>query len=275
MEYINKEKNIKIIANQINIGNSVSLGNNISISLKGDFQIGDFSRLGDNTHIKGNNVSFGKHLFHSAGLTIGGGGWQNPTANFEIGDRCTIHNNFINICQPVKIGNDVGFSGDVTILTHGFWLSVLDGYPASFSGVKIGDGVIVGFRSTIMMGVEIADYVVIGSNALVSKNLSEKGIYAGVPAKKIKDIEPLNIEQRVKKLEEIIENYKLIAKYHNIKAEVQINYPYISMKDFRFNVENFEYEGTEDIETDDLRDYMRKWGIRIYTNRPFQSKFEI
>lgn len=273
MEYLNKEKNVKIIAKKIKIGESVQFGKNISVFIKGEFRIGDYSRLGDDTQIRGNNIIFGNHLFNSSGLRIGGGGRQHPNANFKIGDRCTIHNNFINVCEPVQIGDDVGLSPDVSILTHGYWLSVFEGFPATFSGVKIGNGVIIGYRTLIMMGVEIADYVVVGANSIITKNLTEKGIYAGIPAKKIKEIKPLQIEQRVQLLNKIIENYLKIAKYHNINPNIKVDYPYVKVNNFRFNVETFEYEGIEDEETDDIRDYIRKWGIRIYTNRPFRSKF--
>lgn len=269
-----KEKNIKIIADKIKVGNNVSFGKDIDINIKGEFKIGDFSHLGNDVNIRGNNIKFGRHLFNSSGLRIGGGGRQHPNANFQIGDRCTIHNNFINVCEPVIIGNDVGLSPDTSILTHGYWLSVLEGYPASFLGVKIGDGVIVGYKSLIMMGVSIVDYCVIGANSTVTKNITKKGVYAGSPAKFIKEIIPLSDDLKIKKINEIVfDHYIPIAKYHGLNPDIKINYPIIELNEFRFNVETFEYEGIEDEETDDLRDYIRKWGIRIYTERPFISKF--
>ncbi|MDD3281832.1 MAG: acyltransferase [Bacteroidales bacterium] len=273
-KYEDSKKNVRIVANKINIGRNVQFGNNIDVSIKGDFELNDFSRLGHDTQIRGNNIKFGKHLFNTSGLRIGGGGRQHPNANFELGDRCTIHNNFINVCEPVIIGNDVGLSPDTSILTHGYWMSVLEGYPATFSGVTIGDGVIVGYKSLLMMGVSITDNVVIGANSTVTKSLQKKGIYAGTPARFIKEITSLSYEERVIKLNEIIEtHYMPIAKYHGINPNIKIEYPLIELNDFRFNVETFEYWGTEDEETDDLRDYIRKWGIRIYTERPFTSKF--
>jgi len=273
-KYEDLKNNVRIIANDIKIGKNVQFGKNIDVNIKGNFEIGDFSRLGDDTHIRGNNIKFGKHLFNSSGLKIGGGGRQHPNANFEIGDRCTIHNNFINVCEPVKIGNDVGLSPETAILTHGYWLSVLEGFPATFAGVNIGDGVIVGYRSLIMMGVSIVDYSVIGANSTVTKSITEKGVYAGSPARFIKKINPLSEEEKIKKIREIIEEYYLpIAKYHGLKPTIKIDYPFIELNNFRFDVETFEYWGTEDEETDDLRDYIRKWGIRIYTERPFTSKF--
>jgi len=268
-----KDKNIRISARSINIGHEVSFGNNISVSVKGDFSIGDHSRLGNNVSIRGNNVKFGKHLFHSQGLQIGGGGRQHPNANFEIGDRCTIHNNFINVCEPIKIGDDVGFSQDVAILTHGYWLSALEGYPAVFAGVTIGDGVIIGYRTIILMGVEIGKNCVVGANSTVTKSILQTGIYGGTPAKFIKEITPLSEEEQIQKTEEIIDNYKRIAEYHDLKPVIEINFPDVRIDDFKVNFLTMEYSGQETIVTDDFRDYVRKWGIRIYTQRPFNSNF--
>jgi acetyltransferase-like isoleucine patch superfamily enzyme len=274
MEYINKEKNIKIYANEINIGDSVKFGNNISVIVNGRFELNNYSVLGDNAVIRGNNVIIGEHFFNSNDLRIGGGGWDGPNANLVIGDRCVIHNSLINICEPVEIGDDVGFSTHVDIITHGFWLSVLEGFPTTFSGVKIGNGVIVGLRSTIMMGVNITDEIVIGARSLVTNNLSEKGIYVGIPARKIKDIIPLQPAQRIETINNIIKKYVKVAKYHKIKPSISIEYPVIFINDFQINVETLEYEGKEDEETDDFRDFMRRYGIRIYTKRFFKTSFK-
>jgi len=273
MKYEDIKKNIKIEAGTIEIGNNVHLGKDISIAVKGTFSVGDHSHLGNDINIRGNNIRIGKHLFHSAGLRIGGGGRQHPDANFSIGDRCTIHNNFINVCEPVEIGNDVGLSPDTSFLTHGYWLSVLEGFPASFSGIKIGNGVIIGYRSLILMSVEIVANTVIGAQSVVTKSISRSGIYAGSPVKFIKEIIPLTYEQQKEKLNEIIKTYIPIANYHGITPNIKIEFPFVYMNNFKFNSLTFEYWGDEDVETDDLRDYVRKWGIRIYTERGFTSKF--
>lgn len=272
-KYEIREKNVSIVANEIRIGESVSFGNDINIRAKGIFSIGRFSRLGSRVEILGNNVIIGEHLFHSSGLRVGGGGRQYPNANLSIGNRCTIHNNFINVCEPVVIGDDVGLSPEVSILTHGYWLSVLEGYPASFAGVKIGNGVIIGYRSLVMMGVDIIDNCVIGAQSVVTKKIDRLGVYAGSPARYVKDIIPLIRIEKEKMVKEIIESYVPIAKYHGINSEVRMGYPKIYFKDFIIDVNTFSYSGIEDSDTDDLRDYLRKWGIRVYTNRPFMSKF--
>lgn len=273
-QYVNESLNINIRAKEIIIGNEVSWGKNIKVEVNGVFRLGDYSRIGSNAEILGNNVSIGNHFFNSSGLRIGGGGRQNPGANLVIGDRCTIHNNFINVCEPVSIGDDVGLSPETSILTHGYWMSVLDGFPASFSGVKIGNSVIVGYRSLIMMGVSIADECVIGAQSVVGHTLVRKGVYSGSPVRFVRPIEPLSFEERVQKVEEMLTGYETIAGFHGIslQGKIKYDYPNVRFKDFLINVESFEYEGDEDEETDDFRDYMRRWGIRIYTKRGFISK---
>ena len=275
MIYEDKKKNIYIKAKSIELGEKVSLGDNIRITTKGDFKIGDYSRLGNDCNFEGNNILIGKHFYNSGGMIVGAGGQQYPNANLTIGDRCVVHSNIINICEPVIIGNDVGFSGKVEVITHGFWLSALEGYPVSFKGVNIEDGVILGFGSTLLMGASIAKNIVLGAHSLVTKRLDEeKSIYAGTPAKLIRRIEDINLDQRIELVESIIVKYKEIAKYHEIHPVIELKYPYILINKFRINVITFEHEGSEDNETDSFRDYFRKWGIRIYTKRPFNTHFE-
>lgn len=270
--YEDKSKDVSIKASEIHIGEGVSFGGNIHIDVRGKFSIGNRSRLGYDVKVEGNNVFFGDDLYHSEGLKIGGGGHTNPTANFTIGDRCTIHNNYINLAEEIIIGNDVGLSLDVSIQTHGYWLSVLEGYPAKFAGVFIGDGTIVGFRSVILMGTSIAKNAVIGACSVITKNLTEEnGIYVGNPAKFIRKVVPLSHPEKIKKINYIIDEYKKIASHHGIDPNIVVNYPYIYVNKCKFDVEKIEFSGKEDRETDHFRDYIRKWGLRYYADRPFRT----
>lgn len=153
------------------------------------------------------------------------------------------------------------------------WLSVFEGYPASFAGVHIDNGVIVGYRTVILMGVEIAPNSVIGANSTVSKSIMKTGIYGGTPARFIKDIIPPSLDDQKSKLEEIINRYIKIAKYHGLSPVISTDFPNVQIDEFKINVLTMEYSGVETIVSDDFRDYIRKWGIRIYTSRPFTSCF--
>ncbi|MFM2010747.1 MAG: hypothetical protein RLZZ479_1138, partial [Bacteroidota bacterium] len=58
-----------------------------------------------------------------------------------------------------------------------------------WKSTKIGNHVSIGSNATILP-VEICDYVVIGAGSVVTKNITQSGIYVGSPAKKIKDLNP-------------------------------------------------------------------------------------
>ena len=261
MKWENRNRNVWIKAKDIEIGEDVIFGDNINIEINGTFKIGDYSKLGDNVHIRGNNVHFGDHLYHSSGLRVGGGGSGGPNANLTIGDRCTIHNNFLNVCEPIEIGNDVGLSQEVSLITHGYWGSVLEGHPRKFAGIKIYTGNILGYRTTVLPGVTIKGESVIGACSVVTKDLMGGTIYAGNPAKFIKAIEEPTEEEKVDLLRYIFRGYS--------PETYDIRYPAAYYKGFGFNAETLEYWGEETEDTDHLRDYLRKWGIRIYTKRPF------
>lgn len=55
--------------------------------------------------------------------------------------------------------------------------------------VKIGNDVWIGGNVTILPGVSIGNNVVVAAGAVVTKDLADNGLYGGVPAHKIKDIE--------------------------------------------------------------------------------------
>ncbi len=54
--------------------------------------------------------------------------------------------------------------------------------------VHIGNNVYIGARVTILKGAKIGDNVVIGTGSIVKGVIESNSIYAGIPAKKIKDI---------------------------------------------------------------------------------------
>ncbi|MCR4913326.1 MAG: acyltransferase [Lactobacillus sp.] len=55
--------------------------------------------------------------------------------------------------------------------------------------VKIDDGCWIGANVTILPGVHIGKGCVIGAGAVVNKDCEPNGVYVGVPAKRIKDLQ--------------------------------------------------------------------------------------
>ena len=62
------------------------------------------------------------------------------------------------------------------------------GHNAVIHGAKVGNDVLVGMGAVLLDGVEVADGSIIAAGAVVLSNSRlEPGVYAGVPAKKVKD----------------------------------------------------------------------------------------
>ena len=61
------------------------------------------------------------------------------------------------------------------------------GNPKGWKETKIGNRVSIGSNATILP-VDICDDVVIGAGSVVTKNIVQKGIYAGNPAQFIREL---------------------------------------------------------------------------------------
>lgn len=105
--------------------------------------------------------------------------------------------NHITCVNSICIGN--GFlSGKMVTITDnshgGGTYEELDVAPYdraiySKNGVVIGNNVWLGDKVTVLPGVKIGDNVIVGANSVVSKDIPDGVIAAGVPAKVIKKIE--------------------------------------------------------------------------------------
>ena len=93
----------------------------------------------------------------------------------EIGNNCLISSN----CGISSINHIINSENRVNDPTDIGQLS---------KPVKIGNNVWIGMNTCILPGVIIGDNSIIGSGSVVTKNVPPNEIWAGNPAKKIKDI---------------------------------------------------------------------------------------
>lgn len=100
-----------------------------------------------------------------------------------IGSRCKIQSHSF-ICELVSIGNDCFVGHGVMFVNDLFANGGPSGNPADWKPTFIGNCVSIGSNATILP-VSICDDVVIGAGAVVIKNITEPGNYAGNPAKKL------------------------------------------------------------------------------------------
>jgi acetyltransferase-like isoleucine patch superfamily enzyme len=270
-------KNI-INAKELIIGNNVKFGKDININVRGKLVISDNSIIGDRFTANAENIELGEYFYNgptdSRGMVIGGGSSNFPYANLKIGSGMVCHTGHINLASPVTIGNDVGLSHDVDLITHGFWYNILEGYPRVFKEIKIGNNVIVGWKTVIMAGIEICDNVVIGSHSTVTKSLlTPKGIYAGSPAKLIKSITEPTLNEKVEMLDGLVRDFKDLMSYYDIPEFTIIHdYPILYINNLEINLKDFSYKGTHDDITDAFRDFARRYGIRVYAPQGYRFK---
>ena len=154
----------------------------------------------------------------------------------KFGENCYLAEN-ATIIGDVVIGNDCSFwfntviRGDVNSIRIGNKVNVQDGTVLHTlyekSTIEIGDNVSVGHNVTIHgakieknvlvgMGATILDHAIIGENSIIAANsliltgtkVEPNSIYAGVPAKRIKTIEPGQSKEMIQK---IANNYLMYA----------------------------------------------------------------
>ena len=108
-----------------------------------------------------------------------------------IGDhtRVGIHNTIIG---PVSIGNHVNLAQGITVtaLNHNFSApdKRIDEQGISTAAVHIGDDVWIGANAVVLPGVTIGNHSVVAAGAIVTKDVPQGSLVAGVPAKILKQI---------------------------------------------------------------------------------------
>lgn len=87
-------------------------------------------------------------------------------------------------CFLITIGDDVTMSIRVTVMAHDASTKKTLGCT-KIGQVHIGNHVFIGANTTILPGVTIGDYAVIGAGSVVTHDVPARTVIAGVPAKVI------------------------------------------------------------------------------------------
>lgn len=138
--------------------------------------------------LRGFTPKIGKNCFIAENAVIIG--------DVTIGDDCSIWYGVVlrGDVNTIKIGNRVNIQDNASVHTL-YQRSVTEigddvsvGHNAVVHGAKVGNDVLVGMGAVLMDNAEIAPGSIIAAGAVVlSDQKLEPGIYAGVPAKKVKD----------------------------------------------------------------------------------------
>ena len=98
----------------------------------------------------------------------------------RIGPNCVL-----GAMVAIKIGDNARISEGVCIETGGLDFSKPPPYPHTAKPIVIGDGVWLGFGSTILGGVTIGDRSIIGSGVVVTKDVPPDSIIVSQPNRAI------------------------------------------------------------------------------------------
>ena len=149
----------------------------------------DRSSLGENVHL---GVKFRRILarrifrscgrnfkaFHHVKLSFG--------YNLEVGDDVVVHRHvLLDDRGGIRLGNGASVSDFANIYSHSH--DVVEGRDITTPVTVIGDGVRITYHATVMSGVHLADGTMLGSFGMATRDTDPHTIYAGIPAKRIKD----------------------------------------------------------------------------------------
>lgn len=259
------------------------------------FVLGDCSRMGRRNFIECRSFEVGKYLWMTDDVEIGRGGHHGPNSIVKIGDGCAILEHvMMNPSEAVTIGNNVGIGTGVHIWTHGSYLDILQGFPASFKPVKIGNDVWLPDKIIVLPGIKIGNNVVVQASSVINKNLPDGCLAGGIPVEiLLKNVFPKILTDENKKtlIEEILVEWKdKIVPFKGITTVKSVEYNASRMciilkqdvvdeqtpqgtnyGETVFDTNSRSIYGYENDVTEDLRDYLRRRGIKFFTGKPFRS----
>lgn len=125
------------------------------------------------------------------GCELGDGVFVGPFVEVQkdvrIGARTRVQSHAF-ICELVSIGADCFVGHGVMFVNDLFEKGgPARGDKALWRSTFVGDRVSIGSNATILP-VSICDDVVIGAGAVVTKSITKPGVYAGNPARKLRDL---------------------------------------------------------------------------------------
>ena len=110
-------------------------------------------------------------------------------ARFEIGERCFINDGVeIDVWKSVEIG-PYCFIGNNTRIADTNYHEIDEGAGTRVDSISIGRNVWLASNVTVLPGVSIGDHSVVAACSVVTKSFPDRSLIAGIPARKIRDIE--------------------------------------------------------------------------------------
>jgi len=142
------------IYSSVRVGNGVSFGHNVLVREK--VTIGDMSKLGTNVVVDGSS---------------------------RIGRRVSVQTG-VYICTYSTVEDGV-FLGPCCVFTNDRYVAQK---PFKLIGPTVKKGASIGANALLFPGITVGEGAIVGSQAMVNVNVPPRTIFAGIPAKKVRDL---------------------------------------------------------------------------------------
>jgi acetyltransferase-like isoleucine patch superfamily enzyme len=170
----------------IKVGSGTSVNERTQVNVAKIFSVGHRSIIGQNMIINGVDVRLGHEFWSDSNVIIGGGSCFEVHSRLRIGDFGHLgYNVYINTARSVEIGHEVGLGTRTALYTHGAYQSAMNGFPVKFAPIKIGDNSWLP-GAIVNPGITIGKNVVVGVGSVVTNDLPDGCLAAGIPARIIK-----------------------------------------------------------------------------------------
>jgi len=274
------------------MGRYSSIGNRVAVAGQG-FHAGEFLWLKDDV-IVGGGGNKGPDSFFVAG---------DRTSVFD--------RSYVNLSERVSLGSDTALSYNVVVLTHGAWQPAFMGYSTAFAPVSVGDFCVIYLNSVLLPGVKVGDYSTVGAGAVVTIEVPAHCLAVGNPAviKRGPEGYPraMSQERQEQLVLQILAEYSATLKPKDVRVisdevrtkgwfrvefegeewEIGFGTPRseqantislsfgsssnISGKNSHFDLQALTLEGHPSPLAEDLRDYLRRRAVRVFTGKPFRT----
>lgn len=272
-----------IYAEQIQVGDDCTFGENTVIRSE-SLMLGRGCLLGHDNDIICRHIRIGDMLFLVNRVLVGQGGAFNEEAALVVGHSCLISSDcLINTAHRVTIGDVSCLSPRVSIYTHSHWQNILEGYSVNFAPVQIGNNVWITGNCLVTPGAVMEDGSQSLANSVIVGHVPARTIVAGVPAKILTKVRgrlsPAEKDRVMRErvwpaIEGTVRQAGLnpsdvIYAAHAPAAEsdkpVQIGFGERPQgyEGTYFDLENYQVSGTNSPLVDEVRNVLRKHGIRF------------
>lgn len=125
----------------------------------------------------------------------------------------------VNCPSLVEFGDNLDINANFTVLTHDFatyvFRNLYHDFISSTGRVKIGSNIYFGRDVTILKGVTIGDNCIIGLGSVITKDIPSNSVAAGCPCKVICSIDEYYEKRREAQVSEAIDlGVSIIERYH-------------------------------------------------------------